>query len=332
MNQKELYKQKVLKYVLVIGIFIMFFKFSAYLITRSDAILSDALESIINIVAGSIAFYSVWLSAKPKDREHPYGHGKVEFISAGFEGALILFAALFIIFKGVYSIFYPPEIKQLDIGIYLVAFSGFLNFIMGYYVMHIGKKTNSLTMIANGKHLLSDTYTSIGLVLGLVAIKLTSVILLDSLITITFGILILFTGYKLVRSALAGLMDEADIEKIQEVTITLNKNRRPNWIDIHNLRIQKYGSKYHIDCHATFPWYLDLSDTHDEVHKLEKLITEIFDDEVECFMHADPCKPDACPICIIEKCPKRQKEFVKRIEWNTDNIIKDQRHGIEPDL
>jgi cation diffusion facilitator family transporter len=314
--------------VLVAGVAIMLLKFAAFFLTRSNAILSDALESIINVVAGAFAYYSLRLAAKPKDKDHPYGHGKIEFISAGFEGGLILLAGLVIIGKSVINMLHPVAIGSLDIGAGLAAIAGISNYILGRILIKTGEKHRSITLVADGKHLQSDTWSSIGLIAGVAVIYFTGWVILDNILAIVFGFVIIFTGYKLVRRALAGLMDEADEAILKDVIRVLNEHRNPKWIDIHNLRIQQYGSSYHIDCHITLPWYDNLQQVHDELKHIEDMIHLRFHEKVELFIHPDPCMPFSCPICNIEDCPVRQHPFRYKIDWTLENLLKNEKHRI----
>jgi cation diffusion facilitator family transporter len=217
----------------------MFLKFIAFFITHSNAILSDALESIINVVAGLFAYFSMRYAARPKDINHPYGHGKIEFISAGFEGGLILIAGILIIGKAVYSFIFPVEIDHLDKGALLAGFAGIVNFFLGRYLIKTGERYRSITLVADGKHLQSDTLSSVGLIIGIVIIYFTKMVWLDNILAIAFALIIIFTGFKLIRKALAGLMDEADEVIIKDVLKVLSENRREQWIDVHNLRTQQ---------------------------------------------------------------------------------------------
>jgi cation diffusion facilitator family transporter len=315
--------------VLLLGTGLMIIKFIAHLLTQSNAILSDALESIINVAAGAFALYSLWLSQKPKDLDHPYGHGKIEFISIGFEGGMIVLAAFYILFEATHSFIKPQAIKQLDIGIYLITFSGLVNFVMGRYLVKIGNENRSQVMIADGKHLTTDTYTSIGLVFGLILVKLTGFAWLDGVIALAMGAIILFTGYGLIRKSIAGLMDEADEEILDELLPVLNLNRKREWIDIHNLRVVKYGSNYHIDAHVTLPYYWSLEKSHEEVSAIAFLVVNKYHQDIELFIHADPCIPSCCAICAISECTVRSSPFIKTIAWTKDNVLKNEKHSID---
>jgi cation diffusion facilitator family transporter len=183
----------------VISTSILLIKFIAFYITRSNAILGDALESIVNVVAGVITLISFSIAHLPKDKNHPYGHGKIEFLSAGFEGGMISIAGFIIIGKSIYNLFVPNELNELSLGIWLTIFSGTANFILGMILLKRGNKTNSAAMQASGRHLLTDVYTTIGLIIGLTLILLTNINWIDQVVAIIFGIIILFSGYKIIR-------------------------------------------------------------------------------------------------------------------------------------
>ena len=146
----------------------------AWYLTHSVAILTDALESIVNVVAGLLGIYSLYISAKPKDIDHPYGHGKIEFISAAIEGTLIFVAGVLIMYGAAKNIFIASKVKQLDYGIVLIALTAIVNYGAGYFCERIGTKNNSLPLIASGKHLKTDTYTTLGIIVGLILIYFTS--------------------------------------------------------------------------------------------------------------------------------------------------------------
>ena len=319
---------KIQKYIAFISIALFIIKLAAWYITHSVAILTDALESIVNVVAGLIGLYSIYLSGKPKDSDHPYGHGKVEFLSAAIEGALIGIAGILIIKEAVLNLYKPHEIHSLDYGIYLVLFTAVINFIAGRICVAQGKKSNSLALIASGKHLLADTYTTSGIALGLVLLLFTKIIWLDSVVAILFASIVLYTSYKIIRSSVAGIMDEADDELINKMVLLLNKNRKINWIDLHNLRIIKYGSTIHVDCHLTVPWFFNVHEAHREIDDLSILVKEHFGNSVELFVHSDGCLDFSCPICDKQDCTVRKHPFEKKIEWSMQNISTDKKHQL----
>jgi cation diffusion facilitator family transporter len=326
--ERDKKKLKILSITLFISCILMLIKFAAWIITQSNAILTDALESIVNVFAGAFALYSVSYAAKPKDEDHPYGHGKIEFLSIGLEGTLIAIAGISIGVKSVYNLFYPHEIDSLDIGLFLTLFTGSVNLIMGLYLQKKGKELHSVTLIADGKHILSDAYSSGGLIIGIILIWISGISWMDSVVAIIFGLLILYTGYKLMRKSLAGVLDEVDYALVEEIVEVLNKNRKEEWIDIHNFRVIKYGSNLHIDCHITLPWYYSLEQSHSLVSEVENILAKESENHVEVFIHADPCLPDSCSICALKNCAERKHPFIKQIDWSIEVILKNQKHSL----
>jgi cation diffusion facilitator family transporter len=320
---------QVQKWVAGISILLLVIKFVAYYITHSVSILTDALESIVNVAAGFIGLYSLYLSAQPRDKNHPYGHGKAEFISAAVEGSLILSAGTLTIYKAIKNLFYPIHISMIDYGIALVAITAVVNYVTGFLCERQGNRNQSLALIASGKHLKSDCYSTLGIIAGLVLIYFTHIIWLDSVVAILFGGLILFTGYRILRRSIAGIMDEADTELLNKLVRLLNTNRKNNWVDLHNLRIIKYGSVLHVDCHLTVPWYLNIHEAHKEVDELGRLIRNEFGEAIELFVHSDACLYTQCAICLKDECPVRQHVFEKRITWTLGNILQNKKHEFD---
>lgn len=317
---------RVQKLVVVIGLVLFIVKMVAWYITNSVAILTDALESTVNVVASFIGLYSLNLSAKPRDTDHPYGHGKVEFISAGIEGTLISVAGLLIIYEAIDNLRHPRILGQLDYGILLIAIAAAVNFATGSLAVIKGKKNDSLALIASGRHLQSDTYTTIGIIAGLLVLYFTGMAWLDSAVALIFALLIIFTGYKILRSSVAGIMDEADQALLDELVTNLNEHRKDSWIDIHNLRIIKYGAVLHLDFHLTLPWYLNVQQAHEEVAKVETLVKSEFGESMEMFVHTDGCLAFSCPLCSVENCTPRKAPFQHHIKWTVANISTDSQH------
>ncbi|WP_079687129.1 cation diffusion facilitator family transporter [Ohtaekwangia koreensis] len=319
---------QIQKWVAILSVGLLVIKIVAYYLTHSVAILTDALEGIVNIVAGFVGLYSLYIAAKPQDEDHPYGHGKVEFVSAALEGSLILVAGLFIIYNAVNNLIYPEQLHQLDIGMGLICITAVLNFLMGILCIRVGRQNNSIALKASGKHLQSDTYTTLGITGGLIVVYFTKILWIDSVVAIVFALLIMRTGYKILRSSLAGIMDETDRDLLVKLVGLLNSNRNWNWIDLHNLRIIKYGNQLHMDCHLTVPWYLNVNEAHLEIDKLTGLVRNRFGSSVEFFIHTDGCLEASCPICDKSDCPVRQHALVRKIEWTVENISENKKHSL----
>lgn len=320
---------KIQRWVAVLSVSLLLVKLVAYYLTNSVSVLTDALEAIVNVVAGFFGLYSLTLSAKPRDADHPYGHGKIEFISAAVEGVMIVVAAVVIVIESIRNLLNPLPLQQLDIGILLISVTALANFVVGALCIRTGKNNNSLALQASGRHLQSDTYTTIGILVGLGLIYITDILWLDSVVAMAFSLFIMYTGLKILRSSLAGIMDERDQKLLAQMIEAVNKGRSNNWVDLHNLRIIKYGSVLHIDCHLTVPWYLNVHEAHSEIDKLGKIIRDKFGSSIEFFVHSDGCLPIGCPICIKEDCPVRYHTFKKKIEWTVENVESNEKHNID---
>jgi cation diffusion facilitator family transporter len=319
---------KIQKLVVTVAVLLFIIKVVAFLLTKSVAILTDALESTANVIAGFVGLYSLYVAAKPRDADHPYGHGKAEFVSAAVEGTLILIAGGIIIYEAIINFINPHPLQKLDYGIILVAITAAVNYAVGYFSIKKGQKNNSLALIASGKHLQSDTYSTLGLIAGLALIYFTKLNWIDSVVAILFAFIIIYTGYKILRSSLAGIMDEADKELIEKLVTSLNAQRNENWIDLHNLRVIKYGGQLHVDCHLTVPWYLNVHEAHKEIDQLSAIIRQEFGNALELFVHSDGCLDFSCAICTKKDCGVRKQTFEKKITWTFENVISDEKHQL----
>ncbi len=318
---------KFQRIIAIVGILLFAIKLYAWYKTNSVAILTDALESTINVIAGLIGLYSLYLSSLPKDHNHPYGHGKVEFISASIEGTLISIAGVVIIYEAIGELQNPKTIEKLDLGLLLVAVTAVINYVLGFYAIQKGKKNNSLALIASGKHLQTDTYSTIGIIIGLIVLYFTKISWIDSATALLFAGFIIYTGYRILRESISGIMDETDEMLLKEVVEYLNDIRRDNWIDLHNLRIIKYGSTLHFDCHMTVPWYFNIEEGHKEVDALEDAVKNHFGDRIELFVHLDACKEYSCKICSKTDCPVRKHPLQEKIKWTIENVSLNKKHN-----
>lgn len=314
-------KQRVQLWIVSISLLLLLGKFAAYYITHSVGIFTDAMESIVNVVAGFISLYSLRWASKPKDKEHPYGHGKMELISASIEGLLIAVAGAIIIYEGVSRLFSPAKIEQLDAGIIVVAIAGAINYLMGWYSIRVGNQYHSMALVAGGKHLQSDTYSTIGLVAGLLLLRYTQLVWIDSLLALIFGGIIIATGISILRKTLTNLLDGADTELLHEVAQTINEHREVDWIDIHNTKIIKSGSYLYIDCDLTLPWYYNLEESHQACDSLKETLESKFQNRVQVLIHSDPCGKKHCSHCSVETCSSRQSPFLASEEISIVDLV-----------
>jgi cation diffusion facilitator family transporter len=315
------------KLVTLLGVVLFGIKLIAWRITGSNAIFSDTMESTVNIVAAFMGWYSLYLCAKPRDTDHPYGHGKVEFVTSGIEGILIVLAGILILIEAISAIIFGINLDKLDWGIALFASTAVVNYIMGYISYQKGKKENSLVLMSAGKHLQSDTFATISIVFGLLLVHFTGWKWLDPLIAIFFGSYIIVVGYQIVRKALGGIMDEQDEALFAKIVQILQEHRHTEWIDIHNMRIQQFGAYLHIDAHITLPYYYSLKEAHQEMEKVIKLLAQKVDRTIEFNFHMDYCKDFSCELCSIN-CNLRKKPFIKTIIWNEKNMASVSKHKL----
>lgn len=309
---------------LAVGALLLGIKFYAFHLTGSSAILSDAMESIVNVVAALFALVSVIYAANPPDSEHPYGHGKIEFFAAGFEGSLIIVAGCAIIWESWDKLFAPVPLSNLDAGLGLLVGAGLVNLLLGLGLVRSGKRLGSITLVADGMHVLTDVYTSAGVLIGLFLVRLTDVAWLDPAVACLMAANILATGYKLVRRAFAGLMQEADPRLLDEICVVLSARRKPAWIGIHRLRAWRSGSRVHIDFHLILPRELTLEAAHAEVNAVEDILRAKYGNQADLLIHADPCHDRECPECSQEPCGARTKASRTGCLWFGDTASRER--------
>lgn len=317
-------KFKVQAVVLSVGILLLAGKFLAYMLTDSVGILTDAMESIVNVVAGAMGLWSVWMAAIPRHYTHPYGHGKVELLTASVEGILIIVAGGVIIYEGFTRILTPQMPQQLDIGIIIVAAAGAVNCILGLWSIRIGKRNNSMALIAGGKHLLSDTYSTIGLVLGLTLLYFLKWPWIDGALALVFGAVIIVTGVGIIRQTASNLIDTTDGKIVARITTSIENSRQADWIDVHDLRAINYGEMMHIDCHLTLPYYYSIKIGHQRCDELEDVLRSAVEPHTTLIsVHSDPCDERMCGGCAVGACEVRKAPFSKLNELNINVVTED---------
>jgi cation diffusion facilitator family transporter len=299
-----------------VAIVLLGVKSLAWVMTGSAAILSDALESIINVVAAGFAVLSVSVAETPPDETHPYGHGNIEYYSAWLEGMLIILAAVGIFWESWEKIFHPEPMPNLGAGISLLVAAGLVNLWLGLRLLRQGKRSGSLTLTADGQHVLTDVYTSAGVFVGLALVWGTGWLWLDGAIACLVGVNITWTGIRLVRRSVAGFMNESDPVLLKGICSLLRENRHPSWIDIHRLRAIKSGRQIHVDLHLILPRDMPLHEAHDQVDAMEALLRTHLGRAADVMIHADPCSDQRCPVCDADPCDLRQSATVATPIWS----------------
>ena len=297
---------------LAVSVVLLAAKYQAYRLTGSTAILSDALESIVNVVAAVFAIGALIFAGRPADRNHPYGHGKMEFLSAAFEGGLIAFAALVILYEVVQSLIHGGELRSLDLGLAIVLGAGLVNLALGYYLIRAGRRYDSLTLIADGRHVLADFYTSAGIVVGLFLVRITGLAVLDPVVAAVVALNLMWTGVRLIRQAAAGLLDEEDPALLDRLLNVLQPHLSQGVIRVHHLRAISAGRFHHVDAHLVVPEFWSVERSHELAEELGERVMKDLGVEGEMTLHTDPCHRIYCRMCDLDDCPIRREAFTGR--------------------
>ena len=247
----------------MVGLLMLALKMYAYFITSSTAILSDAAESVVHVFAVGFAVYSMWLSHNPADTDHTYGHDRIAFFSSGFEGAFIIIAAFYIFYQAIQKIIFGVELENLDQGMVFVSVATALNGILGFYLVRCGKQFHSIVLEADGKHILTDCLTSLGVIIALILTHLTGWSYFDPILALIIGLNILWTGGKLIYKAVQGLMDRSDPKLDKQIRSVLDQETKNFEIQYHHLRHRNAGNRLLIEVHLLFPYNLPMQKRND---------------------------------------------------------------------
>lgn len=325
LNKQDFQQKLRMRMILIsftVSVVLMGLKFLTYHLTHSSAVLSDALESIINVAASAFAAISIWMSAKPPDRDHPYGHGKIEYFSAGFEGALIMCAAVGIFYTGIKHLIAPHDLPHLEEGVALLLVATVVNLLLGLGLLKAGDRTNSVTLVADGKHIITDVYTSGAVVVGLALVYWTGWLWLDGMVACLVGINILVTGGNLVRQSFARLMDASNPQLLNRIADILENHRKAEWIDIHQLRAWQAGNLVHIDLHLVLPKDLTMEEAHAQAIAVENILINEFEGNAGVLVHMDPCDARLCPVCRQDTCKWRKRPTGPQKHWDRQYLIR----------
>jgi len=290
---------------IVAGSILLGLKYLSFVLSGSVALKSDAIESIVNVVAGVFALGAVVFAGRPADKEHPYGHGKIEHFSAAFEGGLISLAAVFILLEAGKGLIYGVELKDIGRGLAVNLFAGSLNGLLGWYMLRQGRRTRSRALEADGHHILSDFWTTIGIGAGLIAVKLTGIHWLDPLMALVVGLLLARTGFKLVKESSQALLDMEDPEVLAKVLDAMNRVRTWDILAVHEMRTFRSGRYTHVDVHIVVPEFYPVREAHDLCEAFGAKALEDGRIEGEVHTHVDPCGRLYCSRCPAESCAIR---------------------------
>ena len=313
-------RNKMTYLLLVVSVLMLAVKTTAYFWSNSQAILSDALENIVNVITASLVFLAIRYAQKPADKDHPYGHGKVEFFSSAFEGALILLAGIFILGDSISLWIYGYELKELNLSLWLIGLTSVVNGGLGYYLVKNKASHRSLALESSGKHLLSDAYTTIAVILGLLVFKVTQIKGIDIALAVLVAINLMVTGFRIVRQSFSGLMDEQDVDLIKTLGKGFSKHRFEGLIQIHHLKVIRSGWNNHIDAHVVLPQFWDVSTVHDKIHMFEHKVIGDLPSEGEMNFHFDPCRQVYCKHCDLKDCPIRLQTYENFLDFDLRHL------------
>ncbi len=288
----------------VVGIVLLTIKFVAYYLTGSAAIFSDAVESIVNVMASLVALWALAIAHLPPDENHPYGHGKVEFVSAGFEGGMILLAAVFIFVSTVNTIFFhfrDMGPKQIDVGLVLIVMAMLINGAVGVMLIRVGRKQRSLTLEADGHHLMIDAYTSVAVLVGLGIVRGTGWMWADPIVAVGIAVYIALAGLRLLREALGGLLDAQDMADEKALVDLLRthvgtEGTDPQICSFHKVRHRHSGRYHWVDFHIMVPADLNVADGHRIASRIEYAMEHLLG-EGNATAHIEPCDNPDCEHC-----------------------------------
>jgi cation diffusion facilitator family transporter len=273
-------------------------KFLAYHLTNSVGLFSDALESCVNLVAAVIALVMLTIAEKPADEEHAFGHGKAEYFSSAIEGGMIIFAAFSIIWSAIPRVIHPQPLENLGIGLLVAVGASGINLVTALILLKNGQRNNSITLEADGKHLMTDVWTSAGVLIGIGLVKLTGLQVLDAIVAIGVALNILWAGYHLMRRSAMGLLDsgipDADRSKIIKALEPLKSQN----LEYHSLLTRQAGRRKFIALHILVPGQWTIQEGHNTIEKIEKDIRDLFDVPITVFTHLEPIEDPASMLDI----------------------------------
>ncbi len=304
-----------------IGTLIAGVKCAAFVLTGSSAIFSDAMESMVNVTAAAFSLYSLVQAGKDPDPAHPYGHGRWEYLSAGFEGGLISLAGALIMYRSVVQVFQGVTIHAIDHGIALEAVGAVMNLGLGLLLIRGGRMNHSAALTADGKHVISDVITTAGVLVGLGLVWVTGWSILDPIVAGLSAGWILVSGWRIVMRSVARLLDTPDPKTLQAVARAVVESRSPHFINLHRLRLRESGRNVQLDFHAVVPRYLPLEILHSAETKLAFQMADKLDRPVDLIVHFDPCSDEQCSTCPVINCPVRHEPQTGEIGWEPGDLI-----------
>ncbi|MGV8841532.1 MAG: cation diffusion facilitator family transporter [Bauldia sp.] len=271
----------------VVGIAVLGLKLLAWWLTGSIGLYSDALESLVNVGASLAVIVTIWVAAKPADANHPYGHTKAEYFSAVAEGVLIIVAAASILLEAWRAFADPPVIEEMSLGLLINVGATAINAVWGYVIIAQGRRLRSPALVADGRHLFTDVVTSVAVVLGVLVASWTGVAVIDPIVAALVAVNILWTGWRIVRESVGGLMDEALApDRVDRIRAIISREAE-GAIEAHDLRTRHAGRLTFVEFHLVVAGAMPVTEAHDICDRIERAIRDEFED-VRISIHVEP--------------------------------------------
>ncbi len=306
----------------IVSTAILLLKILAYNFTNSQALLTDALESIVNVIAAGVSWYLLKEALAPADSEHPYGHGKMENLAAAFEGGLVTLASIAVFMESIKALVAGSSLVLNQWGLITALTAGGMNLVLALYLKLVGKKNHSDALIASGEHVMSDVYTTGAALIGLGVVKMTNWVWLDSVIAILMAVFLFKTGLKVIRNSAGVLLDEASETTLDKLAEAFSQNHGDGLIDVHNVKMIRSGSSFHVDAHLVVPRFWDVYTAHERQKEFEsKIIQSMGRDHGEIAFHLDPCEMHHCDRCDLSDCQIRKYDFKGHLPFSREQII-----------
>lgn len=281
-------QKRVMNFSLVASLVLLGVKVSGAVMTGSSAIYSDAAESVVHFLAVAFACWALRLSIKPADETHHFGHDKVSFLSAGFEGAMISAAAMLIFYEAARQFLFGVEIRNLGFGLAVTSLAAGVNLILGLALVAVGKKSESPLVRANGMHVLTDVWSSVAVLIGLGLYHATEWVWWDPVVAILVACNILRVGIRLIRESLGGLLDEADPLIESRVRELLDREVASMGLSYHNFRHRHSGRTHWVEFHLVFDDHLSVGEAHDQATRLEGMVADLLSPDGRVISHLEP--------------------------------------------
>ncbi|UMM64443.1 cation diffusion facilitator family transporter [Aristophania vespae] len=282
-------RQNIARLSILVSLIVLAIKYSAYYVSHSSALLADAIETILNVIAAIGTLWAVNIAAQPADENHPYGHGKAEYLWAIIEGILVVLTAIGIFLIACYDFLHPSSLKEPFIGVFLNAFAGMVNFIWARIMIIIGRKYDSQALLSAGAHVQSDVWASLALVIGVSLIPLLHWLWIDPLLSILVALNVLWTGFGMMRHSMKGLMDEAPAPELIEKVFKIITEKGEGALEAHDLRMRKVGALYFVEFHLVVDDHMSITEAHDICDHIESAIRKYLG-SASIHIHVEPEK------------------------------------------